>query len=118
MKPKVKEKWLKALRSGEYKQTKGQLKDEKGYCCLGVLCELHRKTVKQKGCKWNLYNSYLGTGSILPEKVMKWAGMETESGRLPKRIERKSKYAHNLIDLNDTLNFSFKQIAQVIEKQF
>lgn len=33
----VKKKWLKALRSGKYKQTKGTLCDGKGYCCLGVL---------------------------------------------------------------------------------
>lgn len=28
--------WLKALEGGKYKQTNGILKDEKGYCCLGV----------------------------------------------------------------------------------
>lgn len=28
--------WLKALRSGEYKQTTGVLQREKSYCCLGV----------------------------------------------------------------------------------
>lgn len=33
----MKEKWLAALRSGEYKQSKGSLKTAKGYCCLGVL---------------------------------------------------------------------------------
>lgn len=36
----VKKKWLNALRSGDYKQTTGALQDEKGYCCLGVLCEI------------------------------------------------------------------------------
>lgn len=36
------EKWLKALRSGEYKQAKGTLYDPaiKGFCCLGVLQHL------------------------------------------------------------------------------
>jgi hypothetical protein len=36
---KVKAKWLKALRSGEYKQAKGTLHDPEtgGFCCLGVL---------------------------------------------------------------------------------
>jgi hypothetical protein len=33
----IKEKWVAALRSGEYKQTKGYLRNKKGYCCLGVL---------------------------------------------------------------------------------
>ena len=34
----LKAKWVKALRSGRYKQTEAMLQDNKGYCCLGVLC--------------------------------------------------------------------------------
>ena len=33
----LKDKWLAALRSGEYKQCKSTLSDGVGYCCLGVL---------------------------------------------------------------------------------
>lgn len=42
LKHEVKEKWLKALRSGEYKQGRNTLynPDTDQYCCLGVLCEL------------------------------------------------------------------------------
>ena len=38
----LKEKWLVALRSGEYKQAVGTLKlaSRNGYCCLGVLAEV------------------------------------------------------------------------------
>jgi hypothetical protein len=36
----IKAKWVAALRSGEYKQIKGNLKTSSGYCCLGVLCEI------------------------------------------------------------------------------
>lgn len=32
----MKQKWLEALRSGQYSQTKGTLKSSEGYCCLGV----------------------------------------------------------------------------------
>lgn len=40
----IKEKWVNALRSGDYDQTQGVLKTlnqdgEFHYCCLGVLCE-------------------------------------------------------------------------------
>ena len=37
----VKERWLRALRSGEYSQGRGQLFDPEtgGYCCLGVLAQ-------------------------------------------------------------------------------
>ena len=36
----LKDKWLEALRSGEYSQTTETLKDENGFCCLGVLCDV------------------------------------------------------------------------------
>lgn len=35
-----KEQWLTALRSGKYQQTNGNLHDNNGYCCLGVLCDI------------------------------------------------------------------------------
>jgi len=34
------QKWVLALRSGEYSQTTGKLQDEQGYCCLGVACDI------------------------------------------------------------------------------
>lgn len=40
MKSELKERWIAALRSGEYKQTREYLCDEQGWCCLGVLCNL------------------------------------------------------------------------------
>ena len=38
-------KWVAALRSGKYKQGKGQLYDnlDEKYCCLGVACDLFHK---------------------------------------------------------------------------
>jgi hypothetical protein len=32
--------WIEALESGRYRQTRSCLRDAKGYCCLGVLCEV------------------------------------------------------------------------------
>lgn len=40
MNQEVKQKWIAALRSGEYDQAYSQLKLKDAYCCLGVLCEL------------------------------------------------------------------------------
>ena len=34
------QKWVIALRSGEYSETHDVLQDENGYCCLGVACEV------------------------------------------------------------------------------
>ncbi len=33
-------KWVAALRSGKYEQTKGRLRTSSGFCCLGVLCDI------------------------------------------------------------------------------
>lgn len=33
-----KQKWINALRSGEYPQSHGTLRDKDGFCCLGVGC--------------------------------------------------------------------------------
>jgi hypothetical protein len=43
MDAKLKAKWIKALRSGEYKQGKTFLykANEEAYCCLGVLCAIN-----------------------------------------------------------------------------
>lgn len=40
MNAELKAKWLEALRSGKYQQTDRALRDNNGYCCLGVLCEV------------------------------------------------------------------------------
>ena len=37
---KAQERWLTALESGEYKQTRDLLRDDNGFCCLGVACDL------------------------------------------------------------------------------
>lgn len=39
----LREEWVKALESGEYKQCKGALEREGTYCCLGVACVIAEK---------------------------------------------------------------------------
>jgi hypothetical protein len=36
----VRDRWVAALRSGEYEQGMDQLKDNDKFCCLGVLCDV------------------------------------------------------------------------------
>lgn len=43
MNQELKRKWVKALLSGKYAQTRGELKDRRGYCCLGVLRDVADK---------------------------------------------------------------------------
>jgi len=79
--------WTAALRSGEYKQGQGMLRNDGGdYCCLGVLCDLARKagvlgewqSLEGGGPPWGagMYQDTL----LLPERVWTWAGFVSGGG--------------------------------------
>ena len=59
----LKAKWVKALRSGEYAQGTGQLRDGDSYCCLGVLCEIAKVR-------------FLSSGEYLPASLANAAGVD------------------------------------------
>ena len=75
---KLLDKWLKALRSGKYKQGKGTLEDEGKFCCLGVLqkiangeteadCDLpSMHWLRQHGIRFTNEDGYLGCSPLLP----------------------------------------------------
>ena len=118
MNKRLKKRWLEALRSGKYKQSRGQFKvteeeharqvanyfDKKsaapvGYCCLGVLCEISPKLKKLVGPDWEDEGRF-------DRDAAAYAGLSDDLG-----------YAQDtLIDLNDQHRKSFKQIANWIEK--
>lgn len=134
MKKEVAKKWVKALRSGKYKQGETYLKQlndngQAKHCCLGVLCELyndsmrknHKKTLSTKiRFKYSTdcvtFNNKEGE---LPKVVMKWADIKDPIGRYI--IETKnSKLGEieeigSLADMND-IGKTFKTIANFIEK--
>lgn len=100
--------WLAALRSGKYKQTKGQLKNSEGHCCLGVASEL----AIQQGIVKKFRHSDTG---LMP-KVKKWLGINSEYGEFNKAILKNGDFFDSLAGLNDN-GTSFKKIAQIIERQ-
>lgn len=99
------ERWTAALRSGKFKQGRMSLynKPEKSFCCMGVagiLC----------GCsKGDLYGkSYLYRIDCLPKSpIPKELLVERSSEGISLSLE--------LAKLNDTLGFSFNEIADWIE---
>jgi len=100
MDAKLKAKWVKALRSGNYPQTTNALRDEHGYCCLGVLCD-----VSDYG-GWVLEGGYMVDGTY----------MEAELGAAGRHIFGvPDKVETMLIQMNDG-GKTFKQIADYIEK--
>jgi len=128
MKKEIAKKWVKALRSGKYKQGKGYLKqfnskNEPRHCCLGVLCELYNESMK-KNHKQTLYTEEMednasGTSFIrfntidggLPQAVRKWAGVKKYLGDFIIDDER----SECLAVLNDS-GKKFSTIASIIEK--
>lgn len=104
------EKWIKALRSGEYEQTNSTLvhytSDEEtdeiieihGYCCLGVACRVaDLEVVKMAG--YDLINDIqLSSDSPIPD------------------ILQETNYSHNLVDiltqLNDGLTYNNYKIIK------
>lgn len=69
MNKKLKQKWVKTLRSGKYKQGKGELRSPDGsrYCCLGVLhlCKGGQLRPGQGTTSSKVKNGFIST-KILP----------------------------------------------------
>lgn len=107
--------WLRALRSGDFKQTAGTLAEIKketgeivGLCCMGVLCELAVKAKVISSPQVNETDlSYDGESAVLPDSVREWAGLKTATGVFGNE---------NLTNSNDN-GKSFKQIARIIEQK-
>lgn len=114
MKPEIKQRWVAALRSGEYEQGNDFLKTAGGqFCCLGVLCDLHSK---ETGTPWteNIYAPpfYLDERSYLPPEVMEWAGLNQSNPV----IRTPDEGSLSLASRNDG-GSTFQEIANLIEKE-
>ena len=118
MVPHVKQAWVKALRSGRYRQGSGLLKAKKKgqrpeYCCLGVLCNLGDDS--KKNWKVNTDDGSSGYGhpdriSTPPPRVLKAAGITVDT-------------SNKLMTMNDgsflagSGRLPFKEIADWIEEE-
>ena len=127
MKQEIKDRWVKALESGEYDQTKGYLHDEDGYCCLGVLCEIAKADgVLAFDADENTYVSATDkrdySDVTLPRAVLAWADMSDSAPVSPIQYTYEDgtlrpgtrPFAH-YSELNDDMDFDFKKIAEVIK---
>jgi hypothetical protein len=95
-------KWIEALRSGTFSQTRGQLKNGVGnHCCLGVACELSNlgKFISRV---YTIENGLDQSNYFLPPEVTNWLGLDKEK-------------IQTLVNLNDRDRRYFKEIADVIE---
>ena len=102
MNPELKQKWVAALRSGDYEQARGALGDGTGYCCLGVLCDIDPSVKIGK----DGYAVFPG-GSISDDSLTTDYAL---SIGVPTVVESR------LIEMNDDFGKSFEQIALHIER--
>ena len=116
MKKEIADKWIAALRSGEYKQIKGRLRTDEGFCCLGVLCNIHAQEHPEIAARQLRTSVYLRETTLLPRGVMKWAGVSLDNNEC--LLSAGDFTRHALTYLNDKAGFSFEKIAEVIEKNY
>lgn len=107
MNKKVKEKWIKALRSGKYKQTRmGVLRTKRNaFCCLGVLCDV----VDPKSWQKKDSNAYDDHYSHQGHDTWPTNSITGKLGITPDTVI-------TLVKLNDDAHYSFNKIADWVEK--
>ena len=97
------QKWVAALRSDEYEQSKGRLRRVDGFCCLGVACELAvREGIIAE------YSGVHGGLTFYPE-VMIALNLTTDAGGY-------GAYDSALATDNDR-GLTFAEIADIIESE-
>jgi hypothetical protein len=107
----IKQKWVNALRSGDYQQGHNYLHTDNGFCCLGVLCDLY---IKENNVEWELVNDgdnyeFQHSDTYLPNSVVEWANLKYNNPIV-------NHEASTLATLND-IGFTFNKIADIIEEQ-
>lgn len=116
--PTTKRKWLKALRSGDFKQGTQCMFDiyENGYCCLGVLCAVegvspNKMFMAQYPDDVGMFPEVIPTPEEVPPSLRQYDLQDAAFSVL-----YKGRLAP-LSQLNDNVGLSFAKIADIIEKR-
>lgn len=111
----LKAKWVKALRSGKYKQGVGKLKrryeGQICHCCLGVLCEITQ-------------HEFPDMIEVMDNTILTGIKYDDRDIRLHHELESSLRRAFGidesvmiqLIEMNDDERLNFKEIAEWIEE--
>lgn len=129
------EKWVEALRSGDYKQGRQALRNKYNeYCCLGVLCDISKKHLEIDWEPEDIdddFEIYImeKNGGVLPNSVWEYLGKEvdykvnisTSNSKILNVVAESFLYPLikiSLVTLNDIYKLSFSQIADILEEEF
>jgi len=112
--PELKSKWLTALRSGEYEQARGDLSRGKGFCCLGVLCQVAGLELEKQsyGVTHDASNAVVVDGVVVGYKPIEdlLGGGEVGSDAVSELYSRND-------GLREHHKHSFAKIADYIEEK-
>jgi hypothetical protein len=111
----VKQKWVEALKSGEYIQGSEYLCNNNKHCCLGVLTDLY---VKENNLEWNTMTydddnvkSLNNECTVLPDCVIEWADLPNKNPYVFCNGKKMMIAEHN------DGGVTFEELAQIIEEQ-
>lgn len=118
MNKEIKDEWIAALRSGNYKQGRSFLRSGSNeYCCAGVLCDI---LIKRGDGEWKLdfeSNNYKYDRSSfsLTHETLERVGIHNLVQDLMCKTQEGE---HSIYHMNDIMKLNFNQIADIIEKEF
>ena len=95
--------WVKALRSGEYRQAQNQLRRDNRYSCLGVACDILGS------------GDWIPAGIVQPRNWMYDHELYTPSARIRNKLGLTDLQVQWLVIMNDYHRSSFDEIADWIE---
>lgn len=104
--------WIKALRSGEYSQGKKLLQGSEGYCCLGVACKvlIEFPRLRDDG-------TLAGASPKQQDGSPRWLkGINDDVNN--RGLTNINGDPNTLMYLNDVEEWSFNQIADLLEEHY
>ncbi|MEV6638445.1 hypothetical protein AB0M54_47820 [Actinoplanes sp. NPDC051470] len=115
----VKARWVKRLRSGDYPQGTGALQNDKGFCCLGVLCEIAVEDGVIRPATPDSHGDYVYDSrvSFPPASVTEWAGLESQNPDVRGFNQYGRSVNAPIADFNDLYGYDFVALADLIEQQ-
>lgn len=103
-------KWVNALRSGKYRQSTLRLQNDKGFCCLGVACDIFIPKSKQ-----TLYDGFLiGKTPSEQKYAPKWLKDINDTFFIPSMgsLTKLNDFGHPKENLEE---FTFNEIADLLQ---
>lgn len=120
MRQDIKQLWIDALRSNNYKQARHELvhQNDQGiyeHCALGVLCDIavQKGVITQTplGYRAQTDPETYGESAILPKAVADWAKLRSRDPYTKYELD-----SELVSDLNDKRRLSFDEIASILEE--